>query len=172
MIKQFENNSCLLIIDIQEDNKTVYNYKTFKKNILKLINFARKQSVLICYVFFIKNKYSYWTNFKKELLGDFQNEGKPLEYIMPQQNEKIIYKPAYDSFLNTNLDKLLKKNNIKTLYVSGVLTGVCVLNTMFSGFGLGYRIIAIKNCCSDKNKKRHQDVFANYSNYLFITENI
>ena len=91
---------------------------------------------------------------------------------MPQQNETILSHPAYDSFLNTDLDNLLKKNNIKTLYVSGALTGVCVLNTMFSAFGLGYRVIAIKNCCSDKNKKRHQDIFNNYSNYLFITENI
>ena len=31
MIKLFENNSCLLIIDIQGDNKKVYNYKHSKK---------------------------------------------------------------------------------------------------------------------------------------------
>ena len=172
MIQHFEKNSCLLIIDIQEDNKKIYNYRIFKRNILKLINFARKNNVFICYIFFIKNEYSYWSNFKKELVGNFQEEGEPLEFILPKKNENIIYKSGYDSFLNTNLNDVLKKNNIKTLYVSGVLTGVCVLNTIFSAFNLGYRVIVIKNCCSDKNKKRHLDVFDNYSNYLFITENI
>ena len=168
----FESNSCLLVIDIQGDNKKVYNYKQLKKNICKLIEFAREKNILIYYIFFIRNHNSYWYNFKKELMGEISEEGLPLDFIVPNNSEEIIFKTAYDSFFNTDLDKLLKEKNIKTLYICGVLTGVCVLNTIFTGFNSGYRIVVIENCCSDKSKKRHKDVFDNYSNYLFITENI
>ena len=164
--------TCLLVIDIQEDNKSVYNYKQLQKNISKLIDFARKKNVLIYYIYFIRNHNSYWYNLKKELIAEIPEEGPPLEFIIPHNNEGVIFKNAYDSFFNTKLDKMLKKHKIKTLYISGVLTGVCVLNTIFTGFNLGYRIVVIENCCSDKNKKRHKNVFDNYSNYLFITDKI
>ena len=172
MTYKFENKSCLLIIDIQEDNKTVHHFNKIKKNITKLIEYARISNILICYVFFINDKYSYWNNFKKELIGDFNDEGLPLEFIMPKKNEEIVFKSSYDSFFETNLDQILKKNKIKTLYVCGVLTGVCVLNSVLTGFNLGYRIVVFENCCSDKNIQRHKDFFYNYTNYLFIKDNI
>ena len=79
---------------------------------------------------------------------------------------------VYDAFFETELHSFLKKNKIETLYFCGLLTGVCVLNSLFSGFNSGYRIHLIENCCSDRTKKRHDSVFKNYTNYLFIKENI
>ena len=83
----FESDSCLLVIDIQEDNKSVYNYKQLQKNISKLIDFARKKNVLIYYIYFIRNHNSYWYNFKKELIAEIPEEGPPLEFIIPHNNE-------------------------------------------------------------------------------------
>ena len=88
------------------------------------------------------------------------------------QNEKTIIKHGYDAFFETPLHDYLQKNKIKSLYVCGLLTGVCVLNTVFSGFNHGYQINVIGNCCSDRTKDRHQRTLKNYKDYLFRLTNI
>ena len=172
MILDFYNHSCLLIIDIQKDNESVHQIKKLSSNILKLISLAREKNILICYIFLVNNQKSYWTNFKTEIVGNINKEGLPLDFIVPEKNEEIVFKNAYDSFFETRLHSLLKRKKIHNLYICGALTGVCVLNTVFSAFNLGYRIILVENCCSDKNLKRHNFVFKNYSKYLFIKDKI
>jgi len=173
MVFTFEKGSGLLIIDIQEDNTKVFNFQTFKKNIIKLIKKAQENQIPIFYIFLSENRHSYWIDFKKELPCGYYEEGHPIDFIIPFLNKKqVILKPTYDSFRYTDLEKILKKKKIKNLYISGVLTGVCVLNTVFSAFNLGFRVFVIENCCSDKNKKRHTDFFSNYTNYLFIKKTV
>lgn len=165
-----EPNSCLLLIDIQNAYKDVFDFDLFKKNIIKLLKISRQQNQLICHVF-EKDipKKSKWIPFWEELKQQPRelDQGKPFLFSKPIQNENVIIKHGYDAFFDTNLDKWLKNNNIKTLYICGVLTGVCVLNTIFSGFNKGYRIILIENCCSDRLKTRHYNTIQYYQNYLF-----
>jgi len=106
---------------------------------------------LICFIFNIGDKIkSHWIDFSQELRGKIiLDEGIPFDFAIPHKNEKVII-----------------KNKIEHLYVCGCLTGVCVLNTIFTAFNCGYRIHLIENACLDRIKKRHNSVFESYSDYL------
>ena len=170
---QFKSNSCLILVDIQKSYKDVYKFDEFRKNIIKLLKKARNENVLICFIYEIDNSNSHWIKFWEELSGPRKlDQGRPFSFSQPKENEYYIIKNGYDAFFETELDSFLKKNRIETLYFCGLLTGVCVLNSVFSGFNNGYRIHLIENCCSDRTKKRHDSVFKNYTNYLFIKDNV
>ena len=171
MIETFEKNSCILLIDIQEDYKNkIKNYDKFKTNIKKILKKGREKNVMICFINQIDNNKSKWIPFYEELKKENRNlnKGIYLNFAQPNNKENKIIKNTNDAFLNTKLNIFLKKNKIKNLYICGLLTGVCVLNTIFTGFNLGYRIYLIKNGCEDEDKKRHDFIIKYYSNKLFL----
>ncbi len=80
--------------------------------------------------------------------------------LKPIKNK--IYKgnnPKYDSYSGffdangepTQLDTLLKKNNIDTLYVVGLATDYCVKFTVLDALKLGYKVHLVKNGCRGVN---------------------
>ena len=162
--------SCLLLIDIQQAYSDVQNFDSFKKNITNLLKFARKNKCLIVHIFEkdLPDK-SKWIPFWEELKNESRilDKGIPFSFSKPLSKEKIFYKHGYDAFYQTNLLSWLKKQKITTLYVAGLLTGVCVLNTIFTAFNNGFRINLIQNCCSDRLITRHNNTIMFYKNYLF-----
>jgi len=173
MTINFRDKSCLVLIDIQKSYKDVYQFEEFRKNIMKLLRKARKEKMLICFIYEIDNHNSHWIPFWEELSGPrVLDRGLPFTFSKPRENEFFFIKNGYDSFFETGLNKFLKSKNIETLYMCGLLTGVCVLNSVFSAFNNGYRVHLLENCCSDRTKKRHDSIFKNYSNYLFIKDEI
>ena len=171
---KFRDNSCLLLIDLQNDYNDVYNLNSLCENVSKLLRKARRENILICFIFNIDDKIkSRWLTFSQEIRGKFKlDQGIPMDCCIPQKNEKVIVKYGFDSFFETNLNSFLKKNKIERLYVCGCLTSVCVLNTMFSAFNHRYRRHLIESACSDKKKKHHNNMIESYENYLFIKDTI
>ena len=63
--------------------------------------------------------------------------------------------PQYDSYSGfqddggkkTEMDKLLKKNNIKKIILYGIATDYCVRATSLDAVAAGYKVIVIKNLC-------------------------
>lgn len=49
-------------------------------------------------------------------------------------------KDAYSGFEDTDLDTLLRNNHITTLYIGGLATDYCVLNTVKDALKNGYRV--------------------------------
>ena len=166
------NNSCLLCIDIQKAYSDIQNFDLFKNNITNLLKYSRKNNLLITHIFEIDSKdKSKWLNFWEELKGKKRilDRGLPFSFSKPLSSENVIYKNGYDAFFDTNLLKWLKKNKVKTLCICGLLTSICVLNTIFSAFNNGFRIILIENCCSDRTQASHNNTIKNYKNNLFKT---
>ncbi len=52
-----------------------------------------------------------------------------------------------DGGKKTDLDKLLKKNKIKTVVVYGIATDYCVKATALDAAAAGYKVVLIKNLC-------------------------
>ena len=155
----FLDNSCLLCIDIQSDYKTLYRFEQFKKSVRKIVAKARKEKILIVWIYEIDNDNSKWIYFWEELHGKRQKDkGIPYRFAKPLQTETIFIKNNYDAFSNKHLHPFLKKQKVKNLYYIGLFTGVCVLNSIFSGFNLGYRIFLIEDGCTDKIKERHYSI--------------
>ena len=169
----FENKSYLLLIDTQKAYQDVYNFDSFRANVKKMLSNARSQNIPIIFVFEVDNEKSKWIPFWEELHGPRKlDKGIPFNFTKPKEGETYFIKHGFDAFFQTGLHTFLQKQNIKTIHFCGLLTGACVLNSLFTSYNYGYRNILVENCCSDKTKKRHDDTIKNYGGYLFIKQKI
>lgn len=50
---------------------------------------------------------------------------------------------AYSGFQDTDLDSLLHSTNIRRLFIGGLATDYCVLNTVRDAIGLGYKVLLL-----------------------------
>lgn len=51
-------------------------------------------------------------------------------------------------FQSTNLDFILRQNNIKNILLGGFLTNCCVESTMRSAYEKGYKVYTLQDCCA------------------------
>ena len=74
----------------------------------------------------------------------------------PLKNEIIIEKTRFSGFFKTDLDKILKKLNLETLYVTGVCTSICVMDTVGGLSNRDYEIIVPENEVADFDREMHE----------------
>ena len=165
------DTTAVLMIDIQNDYQDVQNFATFRRNVQKCRRWAQRThpTMKICHVFEVDNTNSHWLAVWEELHGRPRplDTGTPFPFSRPRKGEPTFIKNGYDAFFETTLHDYLQQHNIRTLIVCGLLTGVCVLNSVFGAFNRGYRVILVGNCCSDRTKTRHESTLRQYKNYLF-----
>ncbi len=181
MTVQFLDNSCLVLIDITKNYEDkIYNYDLFRKNIIKLIKKAKKEKIPVCFVlekYKNVNRKNLWNKVlvsnPEDNHPDTMYQGIPMDFCVPDKNDYVFFKDGFDSFYKTGLEQFLKKNKVENLYIGGLATGVCVLNTIFSAHTRGFRnhIYLIENCCSDMTKARHESTLKMYKKkYIQIEE--
>ena len=77
--------------------------------------------------------------------------------LHPQKGERIVTaKHSYSAILGTDLDYVLRNQDVKTVLVCGTITNFCVDSTARDAFGLGYHLVIISDCCSSDNPYCHQ----------------
>lgn len=99
----------------------------------------------------------------RELYGsikDFYEENK--------ENENLIFldKERYSSFYKTTLDEILKKKDIKDIYLTGVCTDICVLHTAVDAYNLGYNINVYSDSVASFNENGHDVSLQHFKNSL------
>jgi nicotinamidase-related amidase len=88
------------------------------------------------------------------------------ELTKPKSDEQIITKWNYDGFENTELDLLLRSNDIKTLLMTGFATNVCMETTARHGFVKGYYIVAVSDCTDSPSKHEYDAALFNIKVYF------
>ncbi|MFH1471424.1 MAG: isochorismatase family cysteine hydrolase [Nanoarchaeota archaeon] len=78
--------------------------------------------------------------------------------VKPDSCDIIVTKNGYDAFTNPELDRLLKKRQIRYLIVAGVFGDGCVHSTIQSGFSKGYNFIILKDLIETTNVKIRQNL--------------
>jgi len=69
--------------------------------------------------------------------------------LTPQADDIVIVKHRISAFAGTDLDMILRANEIDTLVLFGIATSGVVLSTLTDASDLDYRLIVIKDCCAD-----------------------
>lgn len=110
-----------------------------------------------------------WLNQFKRLNPEkpTQLSGEATPFAQELDNELIVYKPAFDAFVGTSLYRTLRKHNIRTLYIGGLLTSVCVHHTAHGAFVRGYQVNVLKGCCADRTRQRHLAALRLYGGYMY-----
>lgn len=133
----------LILIDIQNDYfdcgaYPLYNSNEVLKNSLELVKKEFQKGTLIIFVKHIGEK--------KSLFFRPNSKGVKIHQKLMDLDidYKIVEKKYADSFYNTNLDEILIKNDIKEIYLGGMMSHNCVTFTALSKTAEKYKIKVIK----------------------------
>jgi len=76
--------------------------------------------------------------------------------LSPEEGDFIIYKTRFSGFYKTDLETLLKKLNIKELYLTGVCTSICIMDTAADAFYRGFKIKIPVKAVADFDEEFHK----------------
>jgi nicotinamidase-related amidase len=75
--------------------------------------------------------------------------------LTPKADDIVIVKHRISAFAGTDLDMILRANEINTLVLFGIATSGGVLSTLTDAADLDYRLFVIKDCCADLDAGLH-----------------
>ena len=94
-----------------------------------------------------------------------------------QFGNKITFvagKEGFNSFQDTDLDKLLKSKGIKQVWVAGMVTSLCIDSTARAAYERGYQVSILEDCCSARTPLEQeffcQNVFPLYAKVISSSE--
>ena len=72
-----------------------------------------------------------------------------------EERDLIVTKSRVSAFAGTDLDLLLRANDVRTLVLFGIATSGVVLSTVLEAADRDYRLIVVKDCCADLDADLH-----------------
>ncbi|HSP07057.1 MAG TPA: isochorismatase family cysteine hydrolase, partial [Acidobacteriota bacterium] len=75
--------------------------------------------------------------------------------VAPQGEDLVVTKHRISAFCGTDLDLILRANDIDTLILLGIATSGVVLSTALQAFDADYRLVIVNDCCADLDEALH-----------------
>jgi nicotinamidase-related amidase len=73
----------------------------------------------------------------------------------PEGGDIVGAKHQVDAFVGTDLEMILRANEIDTLVMFGIASSGVTLSTLLHAFDLDFRTAVIKDCCADLDPEAH-----------------
>lgn len=86
--------------------------------------------------------------------------------LAPEKCDIVVTKRRYSTFRGTELDLILRDQDISGLIVCGILTDACVLNTVVDARGLDYKMWMVADALAGSTPARHEAALDNMSVWL------
>lgn len=64
-----------------------------------------------------------------------------IDEIKPHREDFLVHKRRYSAFLGTDLELLLRELKVEKIYITGVLTNICVFFTAFEASTRNYEVV-------------------------------
>lgn len=74
----------------------------------------------------------------------------------PGPHDIVVTKHRVSAFAGTDLEMILRANEIDTLVLFGIPTGGVVLSTLLEASDADYRVIVLGDCCADMDEELHR----------------
>ena len=184
-MSEFDNNkldkskTAVLLIEYQNEFATAggklneavspcMEHTSMLKNTEDLVQECRKNGIKIihCPITFTSD-YRELSNTSYGILNNVKNGncfqakewgGAIIDSLKPNENETIVAgKIGLCGFASTNLDFILRQNNITNLAISGFLTNCCVESSMRTAYEKGYKVFTLTDCCSATSVEEHEN---------------
>eukprot|EP01130_Rhizamoeba_saxonica_P017627 TRINITY_DN8585_c0_g1_i1.p1 TRINITY_DN8585_c0_g1~~TRINITY_DN8585_c0_g1_i1.p1 ORF type:complete len:184 (-),score=30.82 TRINITY_DN8585_c0_g1_i1:123-674(-) len=172
-----KENLAIVLVDVQDNFLGLpdfdVNFPQFKQNVMNLLDFARAEGIEVVHVLAEYNRdVSKWMDCWYDMKGTYDTIlPVAANFASPVGDEKVFNKHTFNGFSNLELVEYLKTCNKKYLYIGGLITSACVLNTAFGAYFEGYRVSLIEDCCGDRSVERHNSIISIYGEYTFSIVN-
>ena len=91
--------------------------------------------------------------------------------LEPLPGEPVVVKYAYDAFVGTNLETMLRSRGIETVVFAGADLNICVADTLHHAFALGFHVVAAADCLSSFTKRDRAHAEQLKQAGLYLVEN-
>jgi nicotinamidase-related amidase len=86
----------------------------------------------------------------------FMGEGGAIHpEVAPRGDEVVVTKHRGSAFPGTDLEMILRANEIETLVLMGIATSGVVLATLLHAADADYRLVVVRDCCVDRDPEVH-----------------
>ena len=171
------NQLALVLVDIQRDFwhplEEAGKFPRFPDNIRRLLRTARANHLRVVHTHAVfKTDKSDWMLFYRpggcSPIPCIAGSGgeRVEEFAAPQPGETVIVKHYFDGFVNTDLESVLRRWNIKALLIAGLVTSVCVLFTATSAYLKRFVPMVVRDGCADELEK-HEATLRFYAGLCF-----
>lgn len=162
---EFEVGSALLVIDMLNDfieeggALLVPGAKRIVPRIAEIIDEARRSGVPVVYVTDSHreddHEFRYWP--PHALSGSWG--GEVVKELAPRPGDYLVPKRRYSAFFGTDLDNYLREMGVKTLYLTGVLTNICVYATALDASMRNYGVKVFKDAVASLSEETDNFIF-------------
>ncbi len=76
--------------------------------------------------------------------------------VAPQPGEVIVTKRRISAFTGSDLEVILRAQNIRHLVLTGISTSGVILSTLREAADKDYRLTVISDCCADREEEVHR----------------
>ena len=147
-------NTALLIIDVQKSlvEEGIWNAERIIVRLNRLISLARNKQAPVVFI-------------KDTRVGPDGSLHPLLDY---ERNDLEIKKNFCDAFMKTQLDNLLRNNNINKLVIGGLQSDFCVDTTCRQAATLGYDVLLVADAHStlDHEFLKAKQIIAHHNRIL------
>jgi nicotinamidase-related amidase len=160
------NDTALLVMDMQTG--ILQNFPTasaFVNSVAKIIHYARSKKIPVIYVRvgfrqgapeISKNNKSFSAGSRNFAAMDMNAFMEIHPDIAPQTNEIIVTKKRISAFTGSDLEVVLRSNNIRHIVLTGISTSGVVLSTTREAADKDYRITILADGCFDTDEEVHK----------------
>jgi nicotinamidase-related amidase len=154
MIKQFSDNTALLLIDVQKGVDVLQhwggptgrrNNPDAESNMLRLLAAFRQHGLPVAFT-----------------RHNSREANSPLKFSLPTGEQKqgfeilpgeiAVSKDVNSGFVGTDLEIQLRRKGISRLVIVGFFTNMCVETTTRMAGNLGFDTYLVPDCCSTSNR--------------------
>ncbi|TET44058.1 cysteine hydrolase [Candidatus Aerophobetes bacterium] len=82
--------------------------------------------------------------------------GEVIEELKPGREDFIVHKRRYSGFLGSDLELLLRELKVEKIYITGILTNICVFFTAAEASMRDYEVVVFANSVVALSENDHQ----------------
>ncbi len=162
-----KKSTALLIADFYDEMMRSLPHAVDRKVVDKtqaLQKAARDAGILVCYSATVFRPGYLEISDRNKTFSQRKQSGQPAiadpiqvihPAVKPAEGEVVVGKHRVNALYGTDLDMVLRANDVDTLIILGYATSGVVLSTVRFAADLDYRLFVVEDCCSDSDPEVH-----------------
>ncbi|MGA9853447.1 MAG: isochorismatase family cysteine hydrolase [Gammaproteobacteria bacterium] len=165
MSQQDDRRAALLLMDLQRGIVENYSDPDFLPRIQRAIKAARRVGLPLVWVRVCFRSGYPEISPRNQSFSAIRQTGRFVEgseqsaihpALGPEPEDVVVTKRRVGAFSGSDLDVVLRSANIETLVLTGIATSGVVLSTVRLAADLDYRLIVLKDGCTDSDPEIHR----------------